>query len=94
MNYKEIGQIAEHELGVLLAMRGLRVSYPMIDNYPYDLIVDTGCNLIKVQVKTVSYRRDQKNKSSYYTCLIARGSGVKTKYSNKDIDLFAIRIAD
>jgi len=94
INYKEIGQLAEYEIAVKLGKQGYRVSVPLIDNYPYDLIVDTGEKLFKVQVKTCSSSRIKKDKSKNYGVLIAQGKANKGAYSPKDVDIFAIRIEE
>jgi hypothetical protein len=36
--------------------RGFGVCVPLIDNQPYDLVVDDGARLRKVQVKTTTHR--------------------------------------
>lgn len=94
MNYKEKGQITEIELATLLAKEGYKVSLPLIDSYPYDLIVDTNCKLLKVQVKTGSYKRYKSNNSFNIPVLIAQGSSKKDPYSVNEVDLFAIRIEE
>lgn len=40
-----------------LAKKGFKISIPLVDAQEYDLIVDDGNKLLKVQVKTTGYKR-------------------------------------
>jgi hypothetical protein len=52
MNTKQVGEISE-AVFIATALRcGFSVSKPFGDNQPYDLIVDNGEQLVKVQTKT------------------------------------------
>jgi hypothetical protein len=49
---KAIGDRSELEVAVVLARNGYTVSKPIADSFRYDLIIDDGAHLYRVQVKT------------------------------------------
>jgi hypothetical protein len=51
-NTKAIGDLSELEVGLALARAGYIVSKPIGDSYRYDLVIDDGKALYRVQVKT------------------------------------------
>lgn len=51
-NTKAIGDRSELEVALALARRGYLVSKPIADSYRYDLVMDDGDRLFRVQVKT------------------------------------------
>ena len=61
---------------------GYGVSLPLNDSQPYDLIVDDGHNLLRVQIKTVW----AKAKSGRYTCDLRTTGGFYGKYTFKHFD--------
>lgn len=63
-NLKGTGYILELELALECMKRGAEVSQPIGDNSHYDLLVDTGTKILKIQVKSSSI--DQKDKSKYW----------------------------
>ena len=73
-----------HELGYI-------VSKPFGDNAKYDLIVDTGNNLERIQVKSTR-RKETSSGMDCYNCLVCSGAKSKEKYSEKDIDYIAIYV--
>lgn len=54
---KAQGNIGEAAAIFHFAKLGYIVSKPLFENTPYDLIVDDGCRVFKVQVKTTRYRK-------------------------------------
>lgn len=68
---------------------GYTISIPLTDSQDYDMIVDTGNTLLKVQVKTTTCRRDSGN---YQLNLkVSGGTGkVKTFDLNKCDLIFAM----
>lgn len=76
--------LLNHELGYI-------VSKPFGDNAKYDLIVDTGNNLERIQVKSTK-RKEKSSGMDCYNCLVCSGSDSKQKYSYKDIDYVAIYV--
>lgn len=57
MDRKQQGNIGESFAAYYYTSLGFIVSKPMVENTPYDLIVDTKVQLLRVQVKSSSYRR-------------------------------------
>lgn len=86
-----IGNMSELKVATAYADAGFAVAMPLGGGAPYDLIVDTGKRLLKVQVKTGRLRNG---------CVIfpmQRHSGHKTKprsYDKGEIDLFAVFCPD
>lgn len=58
MTTKQIGDISEAQVITQLLQAGVSVSVPFGDRDRYDLIVDTGKQLLKVQVKTALNKGD------------------------------------
>lgn len=52
MNTKQVGDVTEVRILARLVAAGYSVSIPYGDNDPYDLLVDTGSSVLKVQCKT------------------------------------------
>jgi hypothetical protein len=61
---------------------GWSVSMPLIDSQPYDLVVDDGTRLHRVQVKTTTYRSPYGN---FIVSLATRG-GNQSFHTSKDFD--------
>lgn len=57
LSFKDQGNLGEATAILYYAQRGCRVSRPLFENCPYDLIVDDGISLKRVQVKTCRYKR-------------------------------------
>ena len=51
-NTKAIGDLSELEVAIALARAGYIVSKPLGDSHRYDLVIDDGVTLSRVQVKT------------------------------------------
>jgi len=66
--------------------QGYHVSMPLLDSSVYDVIVDTGKRLVKVQIKA-TYKEPTDRKNSVHVS-IARINGREYKVS--DIDFLAI----
>lgn len=93
----QIGKAGEYMVCTDLILKGF-VAYPSEQGLPYDVVLDTGRKLIKIQVKTTqAYKRiPQRSKESYaYIFQIKRaGRNGKTIYSEAEIDLFALVCLD
>lgn len=76
--------LLNHELGYI-------VSKPFGDNAKYDLIVDTGKELQRVQVKSTR-RKETSSGMDCYNCLVCSGADSKQQYSKEDIDYIAIYV--
>lgn len=87
------GLITEMEVVLHLIKLGYSVSQPLNADSRYDFIVDTGKNLIRIQVKT-AHLSTKAVDSIEFKCrsITGRGAsqGIKSSlYSEEDIDYFA-----
>lgn len=83
------GLLYEVKAKLLLLEKGFSVSEPMCASSKYDLIVDNGERLFKVQVKKTS----RKNSKTSYRCRLHSTSGNKVKkYKKNEVDMFVIYI--
>ena len=62
--------------------QGWDVCVPLIDNQPYDLVVDDGTGLKKVQVKTTTYR----SRSGAFTVTLCTNGGNQSFHTKRDFD--------
>ena len=96
-NELQIGKAGEYLVCADLILKGF-VSFLSEQGLPYDVLLDTGVKLLKVQVKTTSAPRKipQRNKDSFAYIFNIKRSGKcgKTRYTNKEIDLFALVCLD
>lgn len=71
---------------------GYTISIPITDSQDYDLIVDTGTNILKVQVKTTSYKTEHGVYSvGLKTCGGNKsGNSIKTFETNSSDLLFVL----
>lgn len=68
------------------ARYGFHISVPLFNAAKYDMIVDTGVELLKIQVK----KSRQKGKRFCFSCFVINGgTNHKKTYSKNDIDYFA-----
>ena len=93
----QIGKAGEYLVCADLIMKGF-IAFPSEQGLPYDVLLDTGKKLLKVQVKTTEKARSvqqRKNPIPAYIFSIKRaGSNGKTRYEEKEIDLFALVCLD
>ena len=87
LSCKRTGELAELLFTYKVARMGFRTLRPDGDTAAYDLVVDTGSRLLRVQVKSISsrYRR------SYHVHPV-RGAR-KRPYRRGELDLLAVYIA-
>jgi hypothetical protein len=88
---KSQGDNAELRFMLLNNELGNIVSKPFGDNSKYDLIIDTGDNLERIQIKSTR-RKETSSGMDCYNCLVCSGSDSKQKYKEKDIDYIAIYV--
>jgi hypothetical protein len=88
-NSKTKGDLAELKAATAFAELGYFVSIPLTDNAPYDLIVDTGEKLIKVQVKSRSIR-----KSVVMIENFTSSTNYSRAYEKGDFDLLVVYCID
>ena len=91
LNSKQKGKLTELQCITAFIQQGCSVSIPYGDDSRYDFIADIDGQLIKVQVKTSSLKRNTENaivfscRSTHVNC-----SGVKNvRYNANEIDYFA-----
>jgi hypothetical protein len=93
----QIGKAGEYLVCADLILKGF-ISYPSEQGLPYDVLLDTGEKLLRVQVKTTEGLRvvPQRNKETkcYIFNIKRHGKGNKQRYSSQEIDLFALVCLD
>lgn len=93
----QIGKAGEYLVCADLIMKGF-IAFPSEQGLPYDVLLDTGEKLLKVQVKTTEKSRlvQQRNKPvpSYIFSIKRAGTNGKTRYNENEIDLFALVCLD
>ena len=93
----QIGKAGEYLVCADLILKGF-IAFPSEQGLPYDVMLDTGYKILKVQVKTTEKPRrvlQRVKKSEFYSFNIKRaGKNGKTIYSKKEIDLFALVCLD
>jgi hypothetical protein len=91
---KQIGDVGELSFMLKAKTIGLTVLTPFSSINSYDVAIDNGRNILKIQVKTVNALtiRHGKRTPGVYSAILARGSDQKTQYNSNDVDYFAIFI--
>lgn len=89
MDTKTKGNVTELKCILKLTELGFKVSKPVFDDARYDLIIDTGKRLLKIQVKTSVWSKDKSAFSfNGYSQHSLGKANKRMKYTNKDIDFF------
>jgi hypothetical protein len=83
-NFKQRGEWVELLFMAWALRKGLRVSKPWGDSSPYDVGVEHGRQLIRVQVKSTSYRL-----ANGYQCGFRPNQKSRRQYTTRKIDFFA-----
>jgi hypothetical protein len=96
LTLKDQGNLGEATAILFYAERGDRVSKPLFENSPYDLIVDDGISLKRVQVKTTRYKAPSgKYRVNLRTFGGNRsGTGKVKKISAEEVDLVFVLVED
>lgn len=84
------GALTEQKCFLKCIESGYIVSKPLFDNARYDFILDTGKNLLRIQVKTSRWK-DEGHSAFIFNCYSQHslGTGNKVmKYTKKEIDFF------
>lgn len=81
---KQQGELAELAFLHRAAALGLIVMKPFGDSAPYDVVIDNGSRLLKLQIKSAATPR-----RGAYEINAARGRFVKTPYTRRDIHFLA-----
>lgn len=78
-NPREQGLLGLTDAIAFFGARGWSVSLPLIDSQPYDLVVDDGERLHRVQVKTTTYRR----RTGRFVVALATSGGNQSFHTKK-----------
>lgn len=93
----QVGKAGEYVACADLIMKGL-IAFPSEQGLPYDVLIDTGDRILRLQVKATGGPRvipQRKKESHAYIFNIKRcGKGNKSRYSEKEIDVFALVALD
>ena len=93
----QVGKAGEYLACADLIMKGF-IAFPSEQGLPYDILLDTGEKLLKVQVKTTEKPRTIKQRSkdtlAYIFSIKRAGANGKTRYNENEIDLFALVCLD
>jgi hypothetical protein len=87
---KQVGDSSEAAVLAELVERGYAVSLPFGDNDPYDLIVDSGARLHRVQVKT-AWHEGERLRFKTGSKTTEDGEPTVRDYSDSEVDAFAVR---
>lgn len=91
---KDLGEQGELEFLVAAKRKGLNPSTPYSDNLRYDVIVDNGRKLYRVQVKTIQAASSaSKNTIKYRGTATHGASRGKAQYTPEDCDFIAFWVA-
>jgi len=83
---KSIGDVAELRVAAKYIDKGFTVSRPLTDHAPYDLLIDDGIKISRVQIKARS-SRDDKISVELYT---SSANNYNRNYSINDFDIIAV----
>ena len=93
----QIGKAGEYLVCADLILKGF-VAFPSEQGLPYDVLLDTGKKLIRIQVKTTSEPRiipQRSTESKAYIFNVKRcGKGNKKRYGHNEVDIFALVCLD
>lgn len=93
----QVGKAGEYLVCADLILKGF-VAFPSEQGLPYDVLLDTGNRLLKIQVKTTEKPRlvQQRSKamSAYVFSIKRAGANGRTRYEEEEIDLFALVCLD
>jgi len=94
-NELQTGKAGEYLVCADLILKGF-VAFPSEQGLPYDVLLDTGERLLRVQVKTTSGVRSipQRNKESKAYIFSIKLHGKRRNKINNDCDLFALVCLD
>lgn len=92
MNKKEKGEISEAKITAELIEEGYTVLQPFGENTRYDLVIDDGNSLKKIQCKS-AWKFDEDGKSIKFKTRSVRTNASGTTndpYTKDEIDIFAV----
>ena len=87
---KQKGNLTELQCLTSFIKYGCTVSIPYGDNARYDFIIDTGKQLLRIQVKTSCWLDNEEKAFSFngYSQHSTGNGNKRMKYTNKEIDYF------
>ena len=95
MNTNEKGDIAELKVALRAREMGMMVSRPMFDSARYDLILDDGIGLKRVQIKWAAGKSIQSEGSAYVELRRHnRKEGGQRVYQEGEVDLLIVYLPD
>jgi len=93
----QIGKAGEYLVCADLLLKGFNVS-PAGETLPYDLLLDTGQKILKVQVKTTeTYRTTNQWRGvngAYVFNIKRKGANSEKRYGDNEVDIFAVVALD
>ena len=93
----QIGKAGEYLVCADLLLKGFNVS-PAGEALPYDLLLDTGKKILKVQVKTTETHRKTNQwrgvSGAYVFSIKRKGSNSEKRYEDNEVDIFALVALD
>jgi hypothetical protein len=93
----QTGKAGEYLVCADLILKGL-IAFPSEQGLPYDVLLDTGKKLLKVQVKTTEGVRTVQQRAKETKCYIfnikRHGKQNNQRYSTNEIDIFALVCLD
>ena len=91
LSTKQKGNITEMQCAVAFMQQGFKVCFPYGEDCKYDMIVDTGKKLYRVQCKTASALSNKEDGFKFKTrSIVITTHGAKaSSYSENEIDVFA-----
>ena len=96
-NDLQVGKAGEYLVCFDLIMKGF-ICYPSEQGLPYDLLLDTGEKLLKVQVKTTREPRTIPQRTNDYKSYLYQirrmGKGGRKHYQENEVDIFALVALD
>lgn len=96
-NELQVGKAGEYLVCADLIMKGF-VAFPSEQGLPYDVLLDNGSRLVRVQVKTCAKPRvcpQRAKKTLFYQYNVKRhGKNNKAKYGEDEVDVFALVALD
>jgi len=93
----QIGKAGEYLVCADLIARGF-IAYPSEQGLAYDVVLDTGSNLLRVQVKTTRTHKQTpqrvNNSNTYAFNVKRRGKLNRSEYTTESCDIFALVALD
>ena len=93
----QLGKAGEYLTCADLLLKGFNVS-PAGETLPYDLLLDTGEKILRVQVKTTeTYRTTNQWRGvsgAYVFSIKRKGANSEKKYDDNEVDIFAVVTLD